>query len=88
MTINFDANPMLELNLYDVYGKFSLSITDESKKTVHLYSNSAAVGITTLSLSGATQWKGTKNVVLTLKPRINHGGSFLMRSLKIHYEKR
>lgn len=88
MTINFDANPVLELNLYDVYGKFSLSITDENKKTVHLYSNSAAIGITTLPLSDATQWKGTKNVVLTLKPRINHGGSLLMRSLKIHYEKR
>ncbi len=88
--IDFDRGPLLELNMEDAYGKFSLSLAQKGEKAVSLYGNSNAVGISTADLAKETGWTGEKTVTLRLQPRVNHGGgtgSAYVRSIIIHYQK-
>lgn len=86
LELDFDKKPLLELNVCDIMCKFSLSISDKDGNAKHLYSNSNAVGISTTDLCKETGWKGKKTVSLNLTPRINHGGSMFVKSIKIHYQ--
>ena len=86
LEVDFDRKPLLELNIVDIQSKFSLSVSDLKKNVKHLYGNSNPVGITTTDLCKATGWTGKKTISLNLTPRINHGGSMFVKSMKVHYQ--
>ena len=86
LKVDFDRKPLLELNIVDILCKFSLSISDQEGNTKSLYTNSNPVGITTTDLGRETGWTGRKKITLSLTPRVNHGGSLFMKSIRIHYE--